>query len=157
MKVALDPYMFRTTPLTELPGLVADLGYEYIELSPRDDFTPFFLHARANDDVVRRFPRPRDGRRRRVLQGRARRGGRNDRHAPAALPLVRTGRGRAAGGGPLLEARDRAHGGARLRRHQLPDQRPPRGGEREGEPVLALDGGAAAGLRARGRAAAARA
>src|SRR3954470_560459 len=55
MKVALDPYMLRTTPLTELPGLVADLGYEYIELSPRDDFTPFFLHARANDDTVRRF------------------------------------------------------------------------------------------------------
>jgi myo-inositol catabolism protein IolH len=43
------------TPLTELPGLVADLGYEYVELSPREDFTPFFLHARANDDVVRRF------------------------------------------------------------------------------------------------------
>jgi myo-inositol catabolism protein IolH len=55
MKLALDPYMLRTTPLTELPGLVADLGYEYIELSPRDDFTPFFLHARANDDVVRGF------------------------------------------------------------------------------------------------------
>ena len=55
MKIALDPYMFRTTPLTELPGLVADLGYEYIELSPREDFTPFFLHARANDDTVRRF------------------------------------------------------------------------------------------------------
>jgi myo-inositol catabolism protein IolH len=55
VKLALDPYMFRTTPLTELPGVVADLGYEYIELSPRDDFTPFFLHARANDDTVRRF------------------------------------------------------------------------------------------------------
>jgi myo-inositol catabolism protein IolH len=55
MKLALDPYMLRSTPLTELPGLVADLGYEYVELSPREDFTPFFLHARANDDVVRRF------------------------------------------------------------------------------------------------------
>jgi myo-inositol catabolism protein IolH len=55
VKLALDPYMFRTTPLTELPGLVADLGYEYIELSPRDDFTPFFLHARANDATVRSF------------------------------------------------------------------------------------------------------
>ena len=42
MKIALDPYMFRTTPLLELPGLVADLGYEYIELSPREDFIPFF-------------------------------------------------------------------------------------------------------------------
>lgn len=35
--------------------MVADLGYEWIELSPREDFTPFFLHPRANDDVVRRF------------------------------------------------------------------------------------------------------
>ena len=55
MKLALDPYMFRSTPLLELPGLVADLGYEWIELSPREDFTPFFLHPRANTDVVTRF------------------------------------------------------------------------------------------------------
>ena len=40
MKIALDPYMLRSTPLLELPGVVADLGYEYIELSPREDFTP---------------------------------------------------------------------------------------------------------------------
>lgn len=52
MKIALDPYMFRATPLLELPGLVADLGYEYIELSPREDFAPFFLHPRANDATV---------------------------------------------------------------------------------------------------------
>lgn len=55
MKLALDPYMFRSTPLLELPGLVADLGYEWIELSPREDFTPFFLHPRANGEVVRKF------------------------------------------------------------------------------------------------------
>jgi myo-inositol catabolism protein IolH len=55
MKVALDPYMFRTTPLTELPGLVADLGYQYIELSPRDDFMPFFLHPRADRAQVAAF------------------------------------------------------------------------------------------------------
>jgi myo-inositol catabolism protein IolH len=55
MKIALDPYMFRRTPLGQLPGLVADLGYEYIELSPREDFTPFFLHARANDATVASF------------------------------------------------------------------------------------------------------
>ena len=55
MKIALDPYMFRTTPLVDLPALVADLGYEYIELSPREDFTPFFLHPRANRDVVTSF------------------------------------------------------------------------------------------------------
>jgi myo-inositol catabolism protein IolH len=55
MKVALDPYMFRTTPLTELPGLVADLGYRYIELSPRDDFMPFFLHPRADRATIAAF------------------------------------------------------------------------------------------------------
>ena len=55
MKIALDPYMFRTTPLAELPGLVADLGYRYIELSPREDFIPFFRHPRANDATVAAF------------------------------------------------------------------------------------------------------
>jgi myo-inositol catabolism protein IolH len=55
VKLALDPYMLRSTPLLELPGVVADLGYEYIELSPREDFTPFFLHPRANRDVVTSF------------------------------------------------------------------------------------------------------
>jgi myo-inositol catabolism protein IolH len=55
VKLALDPYMLRTTPLTELPGVVAALGYEWIELSPREDFTPFFLHPRAGRDTVRRF------------------------------------------------------------------------------------------------------
>lgn len=39
MKLALDPYMFRRVPLLEQPALVADLGYEWIELSPREDFT----------------------------------------------------------------------------------------------------------------------
>ncbi len=47
MKIALDPYMFReVTTLESLPGVVADLGYEWIELSPREDFTPFFTHPR---------------------------------------------------------------------------------------------------------------
>jgi myo-inositol catabolism protein IolH len=55
MKIALDPYMFRTTPLAELPGLVADLGYEYIELSPRDDFLPFFLSPRADRASIATF------------------------------------------------------------------------------------------------------
>ena len=37
MKIAIDPHMFRSTPLLELPGLVADLGYEYVEHSPGED------------------------------------------------------------------------------------------------------------------------
>jgi myo-inositol catabolism protein IolH len=55
MKLALDPYMFRSTPLLELPGLVAELGYQWIELSPREDFLPFFNHARVNDSTVAAF------------------------------------------------------------------------------------------------------
>jgi len=48
MKVVLDPRMFRRVPLTELPALVAALGYEYIELSPREDLLPFFTRPRAS-------------------------------------------------------------------------------------------------------------
>ena len=55
MKVALDPYMFRRVPLTGLPGLVAELGYEYIELSPREDFLPFFVHPRAGRQQTAAF------------------------------------------------------------------------------------------------------
>jgi myo-inositol catabolism protein IolH len=57
VKVALDPYMLRTVPLLELPRLVADLGYRYIELSPRDDFLPFFLHPRVDNGTVAAFKR----------------------------------------------------------------------------------------------------
>jgi myo-inositol catabolism protein IolH len=60
MKIALDPYMMRTTPLLELPGVVADLGYEYIELSPREDFMPFFLHPRADKATIAAFKRSLD-------------------------------------------------------------------------------------------------
>jgi myo-inositol catabolism protein IolH len=55
MQIALDPYMLRRVPLTELPGVVADLGYEYLELSPRDDFLPFFVHPRAGRDQIAAF------------------------------------------------------------------------------------------------------
>jgi myo-inositol catabolism protein IolH len=55
MKIALDPYMLRRTPLTELPATVAALGYEHIELSPRDDFLPFFTHPRADRHTVASF------------------------------------------------------------------------------------------------------
>jgi myo-inositol catabolism protein IolH len=60
MKITLDPYMHRSTPLLELPGLVADLGYEYLELSPREDFMPFFVMPRADDDTVRAFKKALD-------------------------------------------------------------------------------------------------
>lgn len=60
MKIALDPYMFRSTPLLELPGLVADLGFEYIELSPREDFMPFFQHPRCDNATILSFKRALD-------------------------------------------------------------------------------------------------
>ena len=55
MKIALDPYMLRKVPLLELPRKVADLGYRHIELSPRDDFLPFFLHPRVDSATVAAF------------------------------------------------------------------------------------------------------
>lgn len=55
MRIALDPYMFRSTPLLELPRLVAELGYRFIELSPREDFIPFFRHPRVDMATVRAF------------------------------------------------------------------------------------------------------
>jgi myo-inositol catabolism protein IolH len=57
MKIALDPYMFRGVPLTDLPGIVADLGYPAIELSPREDFLPFFRHPRAGRSQIGAFRR----------------------------------------------------------------------------------------------------
>jgi myo-inositol catabolism protein IolH len=55
VKIALDPWMVRNTPLLELPALVAEQGYEYIELSPREDFLPFFLHPRADRHTIAAF------------------------------------------------------------------------------------------------------
>jgi myo-inositol catabolism protein IolH len=57
MKIALDPYMLRKVPLLDLPALVADLGYQYIEMSPRDDFLPFFLHPRIDSAGIAAFRR----------------------------------------------------------------------------------------------------
>ena len=55
MKIALDPYMFRHLPLRGMVRTVADIGYAYVELSPRDDFLPFFLHPRADRATVAAF------------------------------------------------------------------------------------------------------
>ena len=57
MKIAVDPYMLRRTPLLELPALVAELGYQHIELSPREDFLPFFVHPRADRATITAFRR----------------------------------------------------------------------------------------------------
>lgn len=53
MKLALDPTPFHHDyPLLELPRVVADCGYEYLQLTPHRDFIPFFNHPRADDALV---------------------------------------------------------------------------------------------------------
>jgi myo-inositol catabolism protein IolH len=48
VKIALDPYMLRERPLGDVCAIAADVGYEYLELSPREDFIPFFVHPRVD-------------------------------------------------------------------------------------------------------------
>ena len=56
MKIALDPTPFHHDyPLLELPAVVADCGYEWLQLTPHRDFIPFFNHPRADDALVSKF------------------------------------------------------------------------------------------------------
>ena len=56
MKIALDPTPFHHDhELLEFPALVAELGYEHLQLTPHRDFIPFFNHPRADDDLVAKF------------------------------------------------------------------------------------------------------
>jgi len=56
MKIALDPTPFHHDyDLLDFPRLVAELGYEYLQLTPHRDFIPFFNHPRADDDLVAQF------------------------------------------------------------------------------------------------------
>jgi len=55
VKIALDPYMLRARPFREVCRIAADIGYDSIELSPRPDFIPFFVHPRADRDTVQEF------------------------------------------------------------------------------------------------------
>lgn len=52
MKIALDPYMFRRQSIRQMVETSARHGYRYIELSPRDDFFPFFVHPRVDRSTV---------------------------------------------------------------------------------------------------------
>ena len=54
MKIALDPYMHRHVPLLDLPRFVAELGYEYIELSPRADFLNWWVRPRVYPERIKR-------------------------------------------------------------------------------------------------------
>lgn len=56
MKLALDPTPFHSThSLLEFPALAAELGYEYLQMTPHRDFIPFFTHPKADDELVRQF------------------------------------------------------------------------------------------------------
>jgi myo-inositol catabolism protein IolH len=57
MKIALDPYMNRHLSLGELSAKVAELGYEWIELSPRGDFLEWFKAPRVFPDRIKSFKR----------------------------------------------------------------------------------------------------
>src|SRR5437588_10998153 len=52
MKIALDPTMLRAMPMAETLRTVRDIGYDYLEFSPREDFMPFFVHPRADDGKI---------------------------------------------------------------------------------------------------------
>lgn len=57
MKIALDPHMHRHLSLRETVRLAAELGYDYLELSPRPDFFEWWVHPRAHRERVREFKR----------------------------------------------------------------------------------------------------
>lgn len=55
MRIALDPYMYRHLPIPKMVEKVAELGYEYIELSPREDFLPFYKYPRVDKARMHEF------------------------------------------------------------------------------------------------------
>ncbi len=57
MKLALDPYMHRHLSLRETVRLAAELGYRWIELSPRSDFFEWWVHPRAHRERVAELER----------------------------------------------------------------------------------------------------
>jgi myo-inositol catabolism protein IolH len=55
-KIALDPTPFHHShSLLEFPRLAADLGYEWLQLTPHADMIPFFNHPKADDELVAAF------------------------------------------------------------------------------------------------------
>jgi len=56
VRLALDPQMYYSrSSVWELPDIVARLGYDWIELSPKPDFIPFFKYPRVDDAGVRKL------------------------------------------------------------------------------------------------------
>jgi myo-inositol catabolism protein IolH len=55
MKLALDPYMHRHLSLEALCKKTKELGYDYIELSPRDDFVKWWTRPRVYPERLSAF------------------------------------------------------------------------------------------------------
>lgn len=56
MKIALDPTPFHhDAGLLDFPRIVAECGYEHIQLTPHPDLIPFFRHPKADDALVRQL------------------------------------------------------------------------------------------------------
>ena len=59
MKIALDPYMHRHLDLPGICRLTKELGYDYIELSPRADFLEWWSMPRVYPERIAAFKAPR--------------------------------------------------------------------------------------------------
>ncbi|KTT10344.1 protein iolH [Pseudomonas oryzihabitans] len=55
MKIATDPYMYRNLSLAETCRHVAEAGFDYLELSPREDFLPWWKRPRAHRERIAEF------------------------------------------------------------------------------------------------------
>ncbi|KAA9394289.1 sugar phosphate isomerase/epimerase [Kocuria coralli] len=56
MKFTFDPVPFHHThSLLEFPKVAADLGFEWLQMTPHPDFIPFFTHPKADDALVSEF------------------------------------------------------------------------------------------------------
>jgi myo-inositol catabolism protein IolH len=60
MRIALDPFMHRHLSLEELPRKVRELGYDWIEMSPRGDFLEWFKAPRVFPERIKAFRRALD-------------------------------------------------------------------------------------------------
>ena len=56
VRIALDPTPFHhTNTLLEFPSVAAELGYQWLQLTPHADMIPFFNHPKADDELVKKF------------------------------------------------------------------------------------------------------
>jgi len=57
MKLALDPTMYADLSLKDMVDKTAALGYDYIELSPREDFIPFYKYPKVDGAKIKTLKR----------------------------------------------------------------------------------------------------